>query len=116
MTQKLHIRSGDTVEVIAGNSKGMQGRVLRALPRENRVVVEGVNIVVKHMKPRRGNQQGGRIEMEAPIDASNCLVLCPNRECDRHDRGVRTRTRVDDDGTRQRVCARCGTDIPREET
>ena len=116
MTQKMHIRSGDTVEVIAGNYKGMQGRVLKALPRESRVVVEGVNMVTKHVKPRRGGQQGGRIEMEAPIHASNCLVLCANRECERHDRGVRTRTEVTDDGRKHRVCAHCGTEIPREAT
>jgi large subunit ribosomal protein L24 len=110
----MHIRSGDTVEVIAGNYRGLQGRVLRALPREKRVVVEGINNVIKHVKPRRGNQQGGRIEMEAPIHASNCLVVCPNRDCDRHDRGVRTRTRISEDGRKHRLCVHCGTEIPRE--
>ena len=72
----MHIRSGDTVLVIAGKEKGKTGRVDRQLTKENRVVVEGVNMVTRHMKPRPGVRQSGRIQQEAPIHISNVVLLC----------------------------------------
>ncbi len=113
--QKLHVRRGDTVEVTAGNYRGARGRILRALPREGRVVVEGINMVWKHMRPTRENPQGGRVQIEAPIHASNVMLICPNRECERHDRPVRTRTSITEDGRKLRVCAKCGAEIPKPE-
>ena len=104
---KLHVRSNDMVEVITGEYKGVRGRVLRAMPGDGRVVVKGVNVVWKHVRPDRENPQGGRIEREAPIDASNVMLLCQNRECQRHDQPVRTRTGVAEDGSKQRVCVKC---------
>lgn len=78
----MRIKKGDTVEVIAGNDRGVRGEVIRVLPKEKRVVVSGVNIVKKHQKPRPtagGRQtQGGIIEFEAPIDASNVMLVCPD--------------------------------------
>lgn len=77
----MRIKSGDEVEVIAGNDRGKRGEVLRVIPKERRIVVSGVNIVTKHQKPRPtagGRQtQGGIIEFEAPIDISNVMLVCP---------------------------------------
>jgi large subunit ribosomal protein L24 len=74
---KLHVKTGDTVVVITGKDKGKKGRVLAAFPKENRVLVEGVNMVKKHTKPNPSNPQGGIITKEAPIHASNVMVADP---------------------------------------
>lgn len=73
---KFHVRKGDLVEVIAGNAKGTRGRVLKVLHKKNRVIVEGVNKVFKHRKPRQEGQNG-IVETEAPIHISNVLIVCP---------------------------------------
>lgn len=72
---KLHVKKGDRVRVIAGNARGTEGRILRVLPKTERVIVEGVNVRVKHTKPNQQNQQGGRIEAERPIHLSNVMPL-----------------------------------------
>lgn len=69
------IKKGDMVKVIAGKNKDKEGKVVSVDPKHNRVVVEGVNMVTKHMKPSPANQNGGRVEMEAPIDASNVMLV-----------------------------------------
>ena len=74
---KLHIKKGDTVYVNAGEDKGKTGRVLRVLVKDNRAVVEGINMVSKHTKPNAKNPQGGIVKMEAPIHISNLNVLDP---------------------------------------
>ncbi len=71
----LKIKKGDTVKVIAGKDKGKEGKVASVDPKKGRVVVEGVNMVTKHEKPSMSNQTGGRIEVEAPIDASNVMLV-----------------------------------------
>jgi large subunit ribosomal protein L24 len=111
MSAKMDVKSGDMVEVLAGVDKGVRGRVLRALPQENKVVVEGVNVRWKHVQRSRENPRGGRTEMEMPVNVSNVSVLCQNRECDFFDRPVRTGKKVKDDGTKVRVCAKCGEEI-----
>ena len=112
MTKRLHIRSNDTVQIVAGAGRGSRGRVLRALPGKGKILVEGVNVVWKHVRPDpRRHPRGGRDEREMPIDASNAMLLCQNRECERHDRPVRTRTLVDDDGKKHRVCVKCSKPI-----
>lgn len=73
--QKLHIRKGDTVRVISGNEKGKQGKVLRVFPDKDRVIVEGVNMQVRHMKPSQSYPQGGRVEREMTVHASNVMPL-----------------------------------------
>ena len=78
MHKKLHIKKGDNVIVIAGNSKDQQGRVLEVLKRKNKAIVEGVNMVSKHTKPNNDNPQGGIIKKEAPIHISNLLVVDPS--------------------------------------
>lgn len=73
----LHVKTGDTVVVIAGKDKGKQGKIKAAMPDKNRVVVEGVNIVKKHMKPTQANPKGGIISKEAPIHVSNVMIVDP---------------------------------------
>ncbi|MCD6415174.1 MAG: 50S ribosomal protein L24 [Planctomycetes bacterium] len=111
----LQVRRGDTVEVISGNARGARGRILRAMPRARKVVVEGVNLRWKHMRATRQGQQGGRVSIEAPMDASNVMLICPNGECERANRPVRTRSAVTDEGRKIRVCAKCGAEIPTAE-
>jgi len=115
MGAKLQVRRNDTVQVIAGDYAGTRGRVIRAMPREGKLVVEGVNIVWKHVKRSREHPRGGRIEQEAPINASNVMLLCQNRNCERYDRPVRIRLTRNPDGTKSRVCAKCGRPITSEQ-
>jgi large subunit ribosomal protein L24 len=100
-----HIKSGDQVMVIAGADKGRTGRVLRVLTDKNRVVVEGVNRVWKHVRPSQRNPQGGRIQKDAPIHVSNVMPLDPST-------GKGTRVRFEErDGAKHRVAVRGGTDL-----
>jgi len=75
MQAKMKIRKGDMVKVIAGNSKGKEGKVLAVYPKKNRVLVEGVNIISKHAKPSNENPQGGIVKKEAPIHVSNVMLI-----------------------------------------
>lgn len=75
--KKLHVKRGDTVKVIAGNDKGATGKILDIYPKKDRVLVEGVNIRVKHHKPSQQYPQGGRMEQEMPIHISNVMPLDP---------------------------------------
>ena len=77
MTQKLHIKKGDTVYVISGESKGQQGRVFEILKNKNRAIVEGVNLISKHQKPNAAHPQGGIIKQEAGIHISNLMLVDP---------------------------------------
>ena len=77
MTQKLHIKKGDTVYVNAGESKGQQGRVLEILKKKNRAIVEGVNMISKRQKPNAAHPQGGIIKQEARIHISNLMLVDP---------------------------------------
>jgi large subunit ribosomal protein L24 len=73
----MHVKKGDKVQVISGKDKGKQGVILASFPKNNRVLVEGVNIIKKHSKPTQANPQGGIIEKEAPIHVSNVMALDP---------------------------------------
>jgi len=77
MQKKLHIKKGDTVQVIAGDDNGKKGRVLEIIRKTNRAIVEGVNIIKKHTKPNTQYPQGGIVEKEAPIHISNLLLVDP---------------------------------------
>jgi large subunit ribosomal protein L24 len=104
------VKKGDTVEVIAGKDLGERGEVLSVLPKEDRVVVQGVNILKRHRKARQaGNQQvrAQIVEFEGPIHLSNVMVVCPS--CDKPSRiGFRVR---ENDGFKVRVCKQCGKDL-----
>lgn len=103
----MRIKVNDEVVVIAGNDKGVRGKVKRVIPKKNRVVVSGVNIVKKHQKPRPtgggGQTQGGIIEFEAPIDASNVMVVDPET-----DDPTRVGVRRDENGRRIRFAKKSG--------
>lgn len=99
----MKIRKDDTVRVVAGKDAGKTGKVRQCLPRQERVMVEGVNMVKRHMRQRANVRQAGIIEREAPIHASNVMVVCS--KCNRP---VRLGYRRLEDGTRARVCRQCG--------
>ncbi|WP_349237889.1 50S ribosomal protein L24 [Lancefieldella sp. Marseille-Q7238] len=103
---KMKIRKGDTVEVLTGKDKGTRGEVLRVIPKDNKVVVEGVAVVKRHMKPNAANQQGGIVEHEAAIDASNVALIDP-----KDDKPTRVGYSVKDDGTKVRVSKRSGEEL-----
>ena len=107
----MYIRKDDQVEVIAGDDKGTPtdrkiAKVLRVLPERNKIVVEGVNRVYKHLRPSQKNPQGGRLSKEMPIDVSNVMLFCS--KCNR---GVRIGHRFTDDGQKQRYCKSCGVSL-----
>lgn len=72
-----HVKKGDTVQVISGDHKGEQGKILRVNPKKSQVLIEGINMVYRHMRPSRRYPQGGRIQKEAPINMSNVLPVDP---------------------------------------
>ena len=98
----MRIRTGDTVLVISGRDKGKTGRVERNYPRDDRVVVEGVNVVTKHMRARPGIRQSGRIQMEAPLHISNVVLVC--NKCNQP---TRPRIAFLETGVRVRICSKC---------
>lgn len=103
----MRIRVDDTVEVIAGDERGtpddpMRGKVIRVDRAANKVVVEGVNTVYRHVRRSQKNPQGGRLQMEMPIDASNVRVVC--RSCGKP---ARVGVRYSDDGAKERFCKKC---------
>jgi large subunit ribosomal protein L24 len=100
--KKLHVKKDDLVMVIAGKEKGKSGKVLRVLPERGQVMVESLNVVKRHSRPTRGNAQGGIIEKEAPLDASNVQILC--KGCNKP---ARTGVRVLQDGSKARFCKKC---------
>jgi large subunit ribosomal protein L24 len=101
--RKLHVKKGDQVVVIAGKDKGKKGRILEAYPSEERVLVEGVNLVKRHTKPNAAYPQGGIITKEAPIHVSNVMILDPKT-------GEPTRIgkRILADGTKVRYAKKSG--------
>jgi large subunit ribosomal protein L24 len=107
----MRVHKDDIVEVITGDDAGgpkarTTGRVLRVIPEKNKIVVEGVNRVYKHLKPSRQHPQGGRLSKEMPIDVSNVLLYCSTCR-----RGVRSGRRYLDDGRKERYCKSCGNSL-----
>ena len=109
--RKVHVKKGDTVLVISGKDRGVTGKVIAAYPREQRVLVEGVNRIRKHTKigqTARGAKTGGIVTQEAPIHVSNVM---PVVEAEGKKVGTRVGYRVDEDGSKTRVARRTGEDI-----
>jgi large subunit ribosomal protein L24 len=98
----MNIKKNDTVLVIAGKDRGKKGKVHFAYPKENKVLVEGANFIKKHTKPRGEAKQAGIVEREAPLSASNVMLLCP--KCNKP---ARIGKKTLDDGRRVRVCKVC---------
>jgi large subunit ribosomal protein L24 len=105
MSKSLSVHKGDKVHIIAGKDKGKEGKILRAYPHNERVVVEGANMMKKHTRPTQKVPQGGILEMEGTIHVSNVMLVCPS--CSQPTRVGRRR----EAGTRIRVCKKCGKDI-----
>jgi large subunit ribosomal protein L24 len=99
----MSIKKGDTVLVLTGKDAGKKGKILRVNPKDQRVVVEGVNKVKKHQKPNRAIPQGGIQKIEAPLNASNVLVVCSH--CGKP---TRIGHRILDSSEKVRVCKKCG--------
>lgn len=104
---KMHVKKGDMVKIIAGKDKGKEGKILRAYPQTQRVVVEGANMMKKAMRPTQQNPQGGISTVEAALHVSNVMLICPN--CKAATRVSRQR----EEGKRGyiRVCKKCGKDF-----
>ncbi len=100
----MRLRVGDRVKVITGKDVGQVSRISRVIPRSNKVIVEGVNTARRHQRPQSGTMQGGIIDKDMPVDASNVMIVC--EECG----PTRIGKRFDDRGKR-RVCRRCGGDL-----
>ena len=101
--KKLHIKKDDQVVVISGDDKGVRGKVLEVSPEEGKVIVEGAQIVSKHVKPKRQGEAGGIIKVEGAMYASKVQLYCSNCGA-----GRRAKHTVDKDGKKIRVCAKCG--------
>ena len=102
----MKIKTGDTVIVIAGKDKGKKGAVVTAFPKTGKVIVEGVNLVTKHQKPRGQGMPGGIIHKEAAIDASNVMLVC--QKCGKP---ARFGWKVNSDGSKVRICKKCNEQI-----
>jgi large subunit ribosomal protein L24 len=105
---RLHVTTGDTVRVMRGDDKGKEGKILRVYPKTGRVTVEGINIVKRHRKARRAEEESGIVDFPAPIHASNVMLLDP-----KSGGPTRTRRKIDDDGTKERIAVKSGDAIPR---
>ncbi|MDA3931008.1 MAG: 50S ribosomal protein L24 [Prolixibacteraceae bacterium] len=106
MQKKLHIKKGDNVMVVTGNSKGQKGKVLEVIRSKSRAIVEGVNMVKKHTKPNAANPQGGIVEQEAPIHISNLMLVDP-----KSGDATRIGRRLDDNGKLVRYSKKSGEEI-----
>ncbi|HEY2856628.1 MAG TPA: 50S ribosomal protein L24 [Gemmatimonadaceae bacterium] len=99
---------GDQVVVVRGDDKGKRGEVIRVFPKKGRVTVKGINIVKKHRKARSAEEQSGIIEMEAPIHVSNVMLIDP-----KSGEPTRTKMRIDEDGTKERISVKSGDAVPK---
>ena len=106
--EKVRVVKGDTVRVVRGDDKGKEGKILRVFTKTGRVTIEGVNIVKKHRKARRAEEQSGIIEMPAPMHASNVMLLDPKSGAP-----TRIRAKIDADGTKERISQKSGDAIAR---
>jgi large subunit ribosomal protein L24 len=105
---KLHVKRGDTVQVIAGKERGKSGKILKAFPTKGRVIIEHVNMIKKHTKRRSQGQGGGIIEREGTVHASNVMLVCPS--CGK---ATRLGKKLLEDGSKARICKKCGEVVDR---
>jgi large subunit ribosomal protein L24 len=103
MKNKVHVKKGDNVIVLNGKNRGKKGKVLGVLPAKRMVVVEGINIATKHVKPKNQMQQGGLIRQELPIYADKVMLVC--NKCDSP---TKVGKKFLEDGSKARVCKKCG--------
>lgn len=98
----MRIKKGDNVLVISGKDKGKKGKVSHCLPNENKIIVEGVNILIRHTRARRQGEKGQKVELAAPISISNVKLVCP--KCGRP---TRVSSKISSDKAKNRVCKKC---------
>jgi large subunit ribosomal protein L24 len=101
----MKLKTGDTVEVIAGKDTGARAKIAKVFPSENRLIVEGVATAKRHQRPTGQTMQGGIIDKDMPIDASNVMIVCP--DCG----PTRIGYRFDDEGRKVRICRKCEGDL-----
>ncbi|MFV0351518.1 MAG: 50S ribosomal protein L24 [Oscillospiraceae bacterium] len=108
MNIKIHVKTGDTVRVISGKdaARKAEGKVMAVSPKEGKVIVEGVNMVTKHVKPRNQNEQGGLVKAEAALYASKVMLVCPKCK-----EPTRIGHAVGKDGKKVRVCKKCSAEF-----
>jgi large subunit ribosomal protein L24 len=104
---KLRITKGDTVRVMRGDDKGKEGKVIRVYPKTGRITIEGINIVKRHRKARRAEEQSGIVDFPAPVHHSNVMLV------DAKGNPTRTKMRIDEDGTKERISIKSGDAISR---
>lgn len=100
---KVHVKTGDTVVVLSGKDKGKKGKVLGVSPKEQKVIIEGLNMVSKHVKPRKMGQAGGIIKAEGAMYSSKVQIICS--KCNKP---TRVGHNIAADGSKERVCKKCG--------
>ncbi len=100
---KVHVKTGDTVVILSGKDRGSKGKVLAVSPKEGKVIIEGRNMVTKHVKPRRMGEQGGIVKAEGAMYACKVQVVCPH--CNKP---TRVGHKLYEDGTKGRICKKCG--------
>ena len=103
MNNKVHVKTGDTVVVLSGSEKGKKGKIIAVSPKEGKVIIEKVNLVSKHVKPRRMGDQGGIVEAEGAMYASKVQIVCP-----RCGKPTRIAHKILEDGSKERICKKCG--------
>ena len=101
----MRLREGDKVKVMTGKDLGRESRIIRVIPTKNKVIVENVNTAKRHMKPRGQTMQGGIIDKDMPMDASNVMIICD--DCG----PTRIGYRIDDEGNKTRTCVKCGGEL-----
>ena len=103
MNNKIHVKTGDTVVILNGKDRGKQGKVLAVSPKEGKVIVEGRNMVSKHVKPRKMGEQGGIVKAESAMYACKVQIVCP-----RCGKPTRVAHKTYEDGTKELICVKCG--------
>ena len=103
MNNKVHVKTGDTVVFLSGKDKGKKGKVMAVSPKEDKVIVEKVNMVKKHVKPRKMGEQGGIVKAEGAMYSSKVQIVCP-----RCNKPTRVGHKLYEDGTKARICKKCG--------
>ena len=100
---KVHVKTGDTVVILSGKDRGSKGKILAVSPKEGKVIIEGHNMVTKHVKPRRMGEQGGIVKAEGAMYACKVQIVCPH--CGKP---TRVGHKLYEDGTKGRICKKCG--------
>jgi large subunit ribosomal protein L24 len=101
----MKLRKGDEVEVLSGKDRNKRGVIMRVLPKDNRVIVEGINVAKKHQRQTKARVRGGIIDKDMPVHISSVALVCSR------DGAVRVGYQIKDDGTKVRVCKRCGREL-----